>query len=124
MNHTNAENTPEPDVAGSDNQETPRKGWVQFEDETAQGGPSTSSPEKVHPKEVPAASPAAVLPVTAPAVLNTESVHINLERGDRTTELTPQSPFKKNVEFINVRQGFCKFSKYCIATNKLLVKVN
>lgn len=107
MNNTEslAQETNEPN--GAVGPEDTRKGWVKFEDDITQ---RNSQSEKDQDALTSPAGPSnnVTLP-SVPAILNTETVHMNLERGDKNVELEQQqSPFRKNVEFINVRQGFCK----------------
>ncbi|KAI5641566.1 hypothetical protein NE865_06323 [Phthorimaea operculella] len=92
---------------GSVTQEKTPKGWVKFDDETSQTNdplseasvpPGTTAAVSASTSQSPASEPA--------AVLKTETVHVNLERGDRNTEPVTQTTLSKNVEFVNVRQGF------------------
>ncbi|CAG9099671.1 unnamed protein product [Plutella xylostella] len=82
-----------------------RKGWVKFEDDSPQVNVPLS---EVSPSPGTSALPvqnAEVPEPTQAAVLKTESVHINLDRNDKHHE--PVMPrLSKNVEFVNVRQGF------------------
>lgn len=89
---------------GNVKEDSTRKGWVKFDDETQKEVPSNTESSSALPLERPSSSVAAQ--PTLPAVLTTETVQVSLERGDRLTEPEQQGPFKKNVEFINVRQGF------------------
>ncbi|CAH2066523.1 unnamed protein product, partial [Iphiclides podalirius] len=85
------------ELNGNLNQETTRKTWVKFDDESSQTNEEiskTSSP-----------STSVITQNQVPAVLNTETVHVNLERGDRNLE-TPQAAANKNIEFVNIRSGF------------------
>lgn len=89
-----------------------RKEWVKFEDESP---PSTVPPDTALPRTVSlgvGASTSAPSEPPAAAVLKTESVHINLERGDKHVEPITLGTLSKNVEFVNVRQGFCKYTSY------------
>lgn len=83
-------------------QDKSRKGWVKFEDESTQ----TNVPlPQVSSSTEPSGSSANSTNASHAAVLKTESVQINLERGDR--HLEPAIPtLSKNVEFVNVHQGF------------------
>lgn len=107
MSNTDVENkvTKISEVNGSLNEKTP-KNWVKFDDEstptsdplsesTAAGIPTTATP-----------STSDTCPPERPAVLRTETVHVNLERGDRHIETVTPVTLSKNVEFVNVRQGF------------------
>ncbi|XP_026757348.1 transmembrane protein 268 isoform X1 [Galleria mellonella] len=93
---------------GGTNQDISRKEWVKFDDDSEQtnlnipletkvitGAVSTSVPST---SEVSNPEPA--------AVLKTETVQINLERGDRNIDPVTHSTLSKNVEFVNIRQGF------------------
>lgn len=92
------------------NNDTPRKQWVKFEEESPL---STVPLSEISPApQVPAAVASSSEPsssTTFPAVLTTESVHVNLERADKTIDGTSQPQLSKNVEFVNVRNGFCKY---------------
>ncbi|XP_026737762.1 uncharacterized protein LOC113500997 isoform X2 [Trichoplusia ni] len=92
------------EVNGVINQDKVRKGWVKFEDES----PKTSIPIAENDKvsNVPQPVGASTSSAESAAVLRTETVHINLERGDKTSEPITLGTLSKNVEFINVRQGF------------------
>ncbi|XP_014362980.2 uncharacterized protein LOC106714442 isoform X1 [Papilio machaon] len=86
---------------GNLNKEDNRKTWVKFDDESPQTN-GHQSDGKV------ATTPSTSLTVQqeVPAVLNTETVHVNLERGDRNLENTSHGILTKNVEFVNIRSGF------------------
>ncbi|CAH1645013.1 unnamed protein product [Spodoptera littoralis] len=88
------------EVNGSINQDKVRKGWVKFDDESPKADNEASS---VPPTAGTSTSSA---PTESAAVLKTESVHINLERGDKNVEPVSLSTLSKNVEFVNVRSGF------------------
>ncbi|XP_075992151.1 uncharacterized protein LOC142987338 isoform X2 [Anticarsia gemmatalis] len=93
------------ELNGSVNPEKVRKQWVKFDDESPQ---TTVPPETEIPRNIPLGAGAGAstsAPSEPPAVLKTETVHINLERGDKSVEPT-LGTLSKNVEFINVRQGF------------------
>lgn len=96
-----------------------RKGWVKFEDDSPQVNVPLS---EVSPSPGTSALPvqnAEVPEPTQAAVLKTESVHINLDRNDKHHE--PVMPrLSKNVEFVNVRQGFCKYRVYDYAMYLIL----
>lgn len=85
-------------------QDKVRKGWVKFEDES----PKTAENETL-PSVLPPAGASTSAPTESAAVLKTETVHINLERGDKNVEPISLGTLSKNVEFVNVRQGFCKY---------------
>ncbi|GBP11883.1 hypothetical protein EVAR_74518_1 [Eumeta japonica] len=87
--------TVEVDQVNGNAHENTRKGWVKFDDETAETKESS---------EIPIAPSSSS---ERPAVLNTETVHVNLDR-ERSVDQEPVRPFKKNVEFVNVRHGFCE----------------
>lgn len=99
------------EVNGSLSPDKTRSGWVKFEDE------SQETKVSLPPKEVSIQiSTAAAVPGTSvealphvPAVLNTETVQVNLERGDRNLgSVTSPGTLSKNVEFVTVlRHGFC-----------------
>ncbi|XP_053610481.1 uncharacterized protein LOC128675128 isoform X2 [Plodia interpunctella] len=83
-----------------------RVGWVKFDDESAQ----TNIPKNHVSEGVPTTANSTSAEINlnqAPAILNTESVHVNLERGDRNIEPVTLSTLSKNVEFNNVHRGFC-----------------
>ncbi|XP_013200581.1 transmembrane protein 268 isoform X2 [Amyelois transitella] len=90
---------------GSVKQDSARVGWVKFDDESGQA--NTLGDSHVGVSATAIESPSENISSQAPAILNTESVHVNLERGDRSTEPVTLNTLSKNVEFINVRQGFC-----------------
>ena len=92
------------------NQNQTQKGWVKFDDEN----PQTSSPltEVSQENSTAKAEKVSESSTTLPAVLKTETVHVNLERSERNVENTGQGNLTKNVEFVNVRQGFCKYKGY------------
>ncbi|XP_028033512.1 uncharacterized protein LOC114245523 isoform X2 [Bombyx mandarina] len=91
---------------GNVHEEKIRKGWVQFDDEQQTPTVSHSENEIAVTKTPPVASTQTPARPTVPAVLNTETVHVNLERGDKNLESSTQSTLTKNVEFVNVRHGF------------------
>ncbi|XP_013133718.1 PREDICTED: uncharacterized protein LOC106099663 [Papilio polytes] len=86
---------------GNLNKEEPRKTWVKFDDESPQTNGHQSDGKISN-------TPSTSLSVQqeVPAVLNTETVHVNLERGDRNLENTSHGNLTKNVEFVNIRSGF------------------
>lgn len=107
MSNTDVENkvTKISELNGSVNDKTP-KSWVKFDDE------STPTSDPLSETTVAGITTAAT-PSTSdtsaperPAVLRTETVHVNLERGDRHIETVTPVTLSKNVEFVNVRQGF------------------
>lgn len=91
---------------GKVTQDDTRKGWVKFDDETSNKLPA-NTPEESSSPPIPSSSTP-----TLPAVLSTETVQLNIERSERVNE--PDQLFKKNVEFISVRQGFCKLPNIII----------
>ncbi|CAH0700706.1 unnamed protein product [Spodoptera exigua] len=88
------------EVNGSVNQDKVRKGWVKFDEES----PKTENEGSSLPPT--AGTSTSTAPTESAAVLKTESVHINLERGDKNVEPISLNTLSKNVEFINVRSGF------------------
>ncbi|XP_026321613.1 uncharacterized protein LOC113231500 [Hyposmocoma kahamanoa] len=107
MSNTDVENkvTKTSEINGGVNDKTP-KNWVKFDDEST----PTSDPLS---ESTAAGISTAATPSTSdtptperPAVLRTETVHVNLERGDRHIETVPPVTLSKNVEFVNVRHGF------------------
>lgn len=108
MSNTDAENkvTKIIEVNGSVNEKTP-KNWVKFDDESATptSDPLSESTAAGIPTAASASTSDTCIP-ERPAVLRTETVHVNLERGDRHIETVTPVPLSKNAEFVNVRQGF------------------
>ncbi|KAG6446287.1 uncharacterized protein LOC115441024 isoform X1 [Manduca sexta] len=93
------------ELNGNSTQDKTRKEWVKFDDDLSQT--NISLPEKVTPQETsPVAEASTSESPALPAVLRTESVHVNLERGDKRIEPVSQTTLTKNVEFVNIRQGF------------------
>ncbi|CAG5021447.1 unnamed protein product [Parnassius apollo] len=88
---------------GNLNQDSNRKSWVKFDDESLQTNAS-SPDEKMSNNSAPSTSIS--LPQEVPAVLKTETVHVNIERGDKNIESTIHGSPAKNVEFVNIRPGF------------------
>ncbi|XP_022123701.2 uncharacterized protein LOC110999104 isoform X1 [Pieris rapae] len=84
------------EVNGNVVNENKRTEWVKFDDEDKD--PATGNGIAVNSQPGPSAN------IGVPAVLNTESVQVNLERNDKNLETV--SPHKKNVEVINIHQGF------------------
>lgn len=102
MNNVNSEkpSTLPNEVNGSMNLEKTPTGWVKFDDDSPQiRGPL---PEKANNNILATTSENST---QSPAVFKPETVHLNLERGDNLSE-TSQVTLSKNVEFVNVRQGF------------------
>lgn len=95
------------DSNGSVHQDKSRHGWVKFDEETGHKSNPLSEAQGV--KDGPAVVATASSITQPPAVLTTETVHVNLERGDRTTEPVTQGTLSKNIEFVNIRHGFSKF---------------
>ncbi|CAB3231164.1 unnamed protein product [Arctia plantaginis] len=93
------------DLNGTMNPDKVRKEWVKFDEESPQNT-TPSEPHKAQSiqQSVGASSSA---PSEPAAVLRTESVQINLERGDKHVEPISLATLSKNVEFVNIRQGFC-----------------
>ncbi|KAJ8729521.1 hypothetical protein PYW08_001102 [Mythimna loreyi] len=89
------------ELNGNVNQDRARVGWVKFDDES----PKTTE-NVLSPSALPSAGASTSAPTESAAVLKTETVHINLERGDKNVEPVTLGTLSKNVEFVNVRQGF------------------
>lgn len=96
------------ELNGNLNQDKVRKGWVKFDDESPKNAENVIQPEP----SLPPAGTSTSAPPESAAVLKTETVHINLERGDKNIEPITLGKLSKNVEFVNVRQGFCKYGAY------------
>lgn len=96
------------EVNDTGDDESTRKGWVKFEDESLQDNvPLPEDSTSPGTSAVSTSNVAKTSQPTLPAVLKTETVQINLERSDKHSE--PATPrLTKNVEFVSVRQGFCK----------------
>jgi hypothetical protein len=112
MSNLNTVNKPSEsnDSNGSVLQEKPRQGWVKFDEETQGGRTSNSLNEpNVVTSELSKPSTSDVSGGAPPAVIKTETVHVNLDRGDRIAEANTQPTLTKNVEFVNVRHGFSKY---------------
>ncbi|XP_061728328.1 uncharacterized protein LOC133533376 isoform X1 [Cydia pomonella] len=101
----NGKKPPISDLNGSVNSEKPRKDWVKFEEDSPL---STVPLSEISPQAAAAVVPSTSESITSahPAVLKTESVHVNLERSDKSVEVAPQPTLTKNVEFVNIRSGF------------------
>ncbi|CAH0404733.1 unnamed protein product [Chilo suppressalis] len=96
------------DYNGSVLQEKPREGWVKFDDEI-QTGQIVTSVQDEEPDLKTSTSSDNVASSSSnhpPAVLKTESVHVNLDRSERVSEPVKQTTITTNVEFINIRHGF------------------
>lgn len=102
------------ELNGNVNQDKVRKGWVKFDDES----PKTTENETLSSVIPPAGASTSSAPTESAAVLKTETVHINLERGDKNVEPITLGTLSKNVEFVNVRQGFCK---YCACDQNIIM---
>ncbi|XP_068621610.1 uncharacterized protein [Battus philenor] len=85
---------------GNLNQDSTRNTWVKFDEESQENNVPESEEKVLN-------STAASTSINAPpAVLNTETVHVNLERGDKNIEpVSPGAP-AKSVEFVSIRPGF------------------
>lgn len=112
MSNTEVENkvTKISEVNGSVKEKTPRN-WVKFDDESTPTTPTSDPLSESTAAGIPTAATAT--PSTSdtctperPAVLRTETVHVNLERGDRHIETVTPVALSKNVEFVNVCAGF------------------
>ncbi|CAK1549805.1 unnamed protein product [Leptosia nina] len=86
---------------GGINKETKRTEWVKFDDDNIapEHGSSNNTEAPVTQDTV---EPGTSVNIQLPAVLTTESIHVNLERNDKHDS---QSSVMKNVE-INMRSGF------------------
>ncbi|XP_028176815.1 uncharacterized protein LOC135087889 isoform X2 [Ostrinia nubilalis] len=92
---------------GNVNRDKTRHGWVKFDEETGQTSNPLGGETQVDVEETDVAATTSTKCATQPpAVLTTETVHVNLERGDRNTETATQGTLSKNVEFVNIRHGF------------------
>lgn len=102
MSNTDVENkvTKISEINGSVPEKTP-KNWVKFDDES-----TTPTRNPLSESTAASASTSDTCIPERPAVLRTETVHVNLERGDRHIETVTPATLSKNVEFVNVRQGF------------------
>uniref|UniRef100_A0A2A4IVT6 Uncharacterized protein n=1 Tax=Heliothis virescens TaxID=7102 RepID=A0A2A4IVT6_HELVI len=98
---SNVEITEVNELNGNVTQDKVRKGWVKFDDES----PKTAEND-VPPSVSSAEGASTSATAQSAAVLKTETVHINLERGDKNIEPVSLGTLSKNVEFVNVRQGF------------------
>lgn len=96
------------ELNGNINQDKVRKGWVKFDDESPKATDNEILPSVLSP-----AGASTSAPTESAAVLKTETVHINLERGDKNVEPISLGTLSKNVEFVNIRQGFCKYCVVC-----------
>ena len=96
-----------PETNGNVNNDGQRKNWVKFDEESQQTSESNSKP-----KSGPIAEENTSVPLNTgrPAVLKTETVHVNLDRIENNLEPASQSAVMKNVEYINVRHGFSKIT--------------
>lgn len=95
---------------GNVNTDKTRPGWVKFEDETRDVPlPSIEPPQETATAAVVASTSAQSSP-RLPAVLNTETVQVNFDRGDRNVDVS-QNTLSKNVEFVTIRQGFSKYRR-------------
>ncbi|CAG4968160.1 unnamed protein product [Colias eurytheme] len=89
------------EVNGNITQER-KKEWVKFDDDTSQV--EVPSPNTTIGSER-LSEAASSLNTELPAVLKTETVHVNLERNDKHLEPISSAALK-NVDFNNIRQGF------------------
>ncbi|XP_052747279.1 uncharacterized protein LOC112058255 isoform X2 [Bicyclus anynana] len=97
--------TPEvKETNGDINKEKPRKNWVQFDDESPQTSNLSSDTKPSEPAII--ASSSVSSNETVPAVLRAETVHVNIDRGDKNIESMSQSSVMKNVEYRTVRPAF------------------
>lgn len=93
---------------GKLNPDKTRPGWVKFDDETQSVPLPSNEPSQETSTAAVVASTSSQSSPQLPAVLNTESVQVNFDRGDKNVEV-PQNTLSKNVEFVTIRQGFCKY---------------
>lgn len=93
------------EINGGIHSERKREGWVKFDDDSA---PTNTSSQEVSTAAVVASTSTQSSP-QLPAVLNTETVQVNLDRGDKHSESVSHGTLSKNVEFVTIRQGFCKY---------------
>ncbi|KOB74694.1 Uncharacterized protein OBRU01_08032 [Operophtera brumata] len=91
---------------GKLNPDKTRPGWIKFDDETQSVPLPLNQPSQETTTAAVVASTSAQSSPQLPAVLNTESVQVNFDRGDKNVEV-PQNTLSKNVEFVTIRQGFC-----------------
>lgn len=96
-----------------------RPGWVKFDEETPSKPSADESLQETSTAAVVASTSAQSSPQLLPAVLNTETVQINFDRGDKNVEVS-QNTLSKNVEFVTIRQGFCKYQLYANYSNTTL----
>lgn len=90
------------ELNGTVSKEKIQRGWVKFDDDSQTNDPLSGKPAS------DGMASTSEIATQVPAVLKPETVHINLERGDKI-DTTSQVTLSKNVEFVNIRQGFCKF---------------
>lgn len=95
------------DLNGSAKQDKPRTEWVKFDDDSTQAISLPKTEAIPNSNSVSVVGTSKNLNETLPAVLKTETVHVNIERSDKT-EPASQVTLNKSIEFVNVRQGFCK----------------
>lgn len=93
---------------GNLNKDGERKNWVKFDDESPQES-DLNAKSKVSDESVQSVTKSGASTSEIPAVLKTETVHINLDRSENNIEPLTQSAIMRNVEYINARHGFCKF---------------
>lgn len=108
------------DSNGNVNVDKSRHGWVKFDEETGHKSKPLGDPQGASEGTDIAATTSST--IQHPAVLTTETVHVNLERGDRLTEPVTQGTLSKNVEFVNIRHGFSKFSNFMITKHYIRYK--
>ncbi|CAG9784510.1 unnamed protein product [Diatraea saccharalis] len=87
-------------------QEKPRKGWVKFDDESPSAQSGIPLEESSLSTSIASDNVASTSSNPPPAVLKTESVHVNLDRSDRVSDQITQATSTRNVELVNVRHGF------------------
>lgn len=89
---------------GNLNKDGERKNWVKFDDESPQES-NLNTKLKVSDESAQVTKSGASTS-EIPAVLKTETVHINLDRSENNIEPLTQSAIMRNVEYINARHGF------------------
>ncbi|XP_050361789.1 uncharacterized protein LOC126781057 isoform X2 [Nymphalis io] len=91
---------------GNLNKDEDRKNWVKFDDESPQQSDFNLKSEVVDESAASTIRHSTASNSAIPAVLKTETVHVNLDRSENNIEPLSQSAVMKNVEYINTRHGF------------------
>ncbi|CAH0726618.1 unnamed protein product, partial [Brenthis ino] len=89
---------------GNLNKDDERKNWVKFDDETPQTSDLKAKTNSNKNESIVEGNQ--ISNTERPAVLKTETVHVNLDRIENNIEPISQSAVMKNVEYINIRHGF------------------